>query len=86
MTLLLDLPPELAANLTTEAARCGLPLPSYVLGLLTSGFRKPAPPQSGAELVAYWQRAGLVGTRPDITDTDTHARNLRQQAECRNRP
>jgi hypothetical protein len=41
--------------------------------------------QSGAELLGYWQREGLVGTRRDITDSQAHARALRQQAERRPR-
>ena len=45
-----------------------------------------AKPVTGAELVAYWQSAGLVGTRPDITDAPAHARALRKQSETRERP
>jgi len=41
------------------------------------------PPRTGAEIVAYWQREGLLGTRPDITDSLEYARALRRRAERR---
>jgi predicted DNA-binding antitoxin AbrB/MazE fold protein len=40
-------------------------------------------PTNGAELVAYWKKKGVIGTRPDITDSVAHARALRRQAETR---
>jgi hypothetical protein len=40
-------------------------------------------PRNGAELLAYWQNEGLIGTRPDIVDASEHARALRQRAEHR---
>ncbi|HEX6900290.1 MAG TPA: hypothetical protein VF789_11275 [Thermoanaerobaculia bacterium] len=43
-------------------------------------------PRTGADLVAYWQAEGLVGTRPDIADSQAHAREIRRQAERRERP
>ena len=42
-------------------------------------------PTNEAELVAYWEKKGLIGTRPDITDSVAHARALRRQAETRQR-
>lgn len=48
--------------------------------------RSASRPGNGAELVAYWQNAGLLGTRPDIKDSAAHARSLRKQAENRERP
>ena len=86
MSLLLDLPSELEAELATEAAQFGLPLPNYVVGLLATGRQKKLAVQTGAELVAYWQSEGLVGMRPDITDSQAHARAVRDQAERRGRP
>ena len=81
MRLVLDLPPELKTELAAEAARLRLPLSEYILRLLTAG-RVPSPlPRTGAELLAYWQGAGLVGTRPGIADPANHARALRLQAE-----
>ena len=55
MSLLLDLPSELEAELATEAAQFGLPLSNYVLGLLATGRRKKMAVQTSAELVAYWR-------------------------------
>ena len=43
------------------------------------------PPRTGAEILAYWQREGLLGARPDITDTLAHARALRRRAARRER-
>ena len=85
MSVTLDLPAELETELAAEAAQFGLPLAEYVVRLLASG-RPPHPaPRSGAELVAYWRSEGLIGTRPDITDSRAHARALRRQAEKRER-
>jgi hypothetical protein len=81
MSLVLDLPAELESELAAEAARLGLPLPEYVLRLLAGG-RGPNPAvRNGAELLAYWKREGLVGTRPEIIDSPAHARRLREQAQ-----
>ncbi len=86
MSLVLDLPPELETELAAEAALLHLPLPEYALRLL-AGARGPSPSlRSGAELLAYWQDEGLVGTRSDIEDSSAHARNLREQAQRRSRP
>jgi hypothetical protein len=86
MSLVLDLPPELETELAAEAARLGLPLPQYALRLLAAG-RGPRPAlRTGAELLAYWQSEGLVGTRPEIADSPAHARALREQAQRRARP
>lgn len=82
MTITLNLPPKLADELTTEAARLGLSLSEYALRLLATGQER-SKPQTGAELVAYWQSEGLVGTRPDITDSQAYAREIRRQAEKR---
>jgi hypothetical protein len=77
MSLKLDLPPELETELATEAAGLQLTLTEYVLRLLAVGRLPNCKPRTGAELVAYWQSEGLIGTRPDITDAPAHARSLR---------
>lgn len=82
MSLVLDLPPELETELAAEAAHLGLPLSEYALRLLAGGQS----PRTGADLLAYWQGEGLVGTRPEITDAPSHARALREQAQKRPRP
>lgn len=40
-------------------------------------------PTTAAEIVAYWQQEGLIGSRSEITDSQEHARELRRQAEDR---
>ncbi|HEY1377204.1 MAG TPA: hypothetical protein VGF55_10445 [Gemmataceae bacterium] len=86
MSLVLDLPPDLETELAAEAARLGLPLSEYAVRLLAAGRTAGPKPTTGAELLAYWQGAGLVGTRSDIADAAGHARTLRAQAESRERP
>lgn len=85
MSLVLDLPAELETELAAEAAHLGLPLPEYALRLLAGGRSLRSAPHTGAELLAYWQGEGLVGTRPDITDAPAHARALREQVQRRAR-
>ncbi len=69
MTLVLDLPGDLEAALAAEAAHLSMPLEEYALCILAVG-RLPDPrPRTGAELVAYWQREGLIGSRPNIMET-----------------
>lgn len=69
MTLTLDLPKELESELSTEAARLGLSLSEYAQRLLAGGQGAGAAPKTGAELLAYWSREGVIGSRPDITDS-----------------
>lgn len=89
MSLVLNLPSELETRLVSEASDLGLSLPDYVVHLLArprNELATLASFQSGSELVRYWEAEGLVGTRPDITDSQAHARNLRHAAERRLRP
>jgi hypothetical protein len=86
MSLVLDLPPDLETELAAEAARLGIPLSDYVLRLLATGRGTQPAPRTGAELLAYWESEGLVGSRSDIADSQAHARKLREQAEKRARP
>ena len=85
MPLELDLPPDLEAELAAEAAQLRFPLAEYSARVLAVG-RPPNPrPRNGAALVAYWEAQGLIGTRPDVTDPERHARSLREKAEKRER-
>jgi hypothetical protein len=86
MSLVLDLPSELETELAAEAARHGLPLPDYILRLLAGGRTVGPAPRTGADLLAYWQREGVVGTREEIADSPAHARALREEAQRRARP
>jgi hypothetical protein len=83
MSLTLELPSDLATALADEAARRGLSLPDYAIRLLASATHAPAPVRTGGDLVAYWQAEGVAGSRPDITDSQAHARALRARAERR---
>jgi hypothetical protein len=83
MSIMLDLPQELESELATEATQLGLSLTEYVLRLLSTRSLAGQLPTNGAELVAYWQRAGFIGTRRNITDSQAHARQIRHQAERR---
>jgi hypothetical protein len=83
MSILLDLPLELERELSTEAERLNLPLPDYILRVLSIKPPLTHSPKTGAELVAYWQREGIIHSRPDITDSQAHARQLRHEAETR---
>ena len=83
MSLTLDLPTDLASELEAEAADRRLPLSEYVVKLLADGRGAKPKPQSGAELVEYWKREGLVGTRSETTDSTEHARLLRDSSQRR---
>ncbi len=83
MSITLDLPQELEAALSDEANRLNLPLADYILRLLTAARPQQDMPRTGAELVAYWQREGLIATRPEGIDSQEYARELRSRAERR---
>ena len=40
-------------------------------------------PRNGKELVDYWRREGLIGTNPEIKNSQELARKIRRQAEQR---
>lgn len=85
MSIRLDLPPELESELSTEASRLNLRLTDYILQVLSIRLVLNKPPKTGAELVAYWQSAGVINSRPEIADSQVHARHLRHEAETRTR-
>jgi hypothetical protein len=83
MSITLDLPQELASELAAEAMQLGLSLTEYALYILVTRTRAEHMPTTGAALVAYWQREGIIGTRPESTDSQMHARQIRHSAERR---
>jgi hypothetical protein len=85
MSITLDIPEGLVSELAAEAQRLGLPLSDYVVTLLATGRTTGSLPKTGAELVAYWQEQGIVGSRLDISDSQAYAREVRRQAEQRSR-
>jgi hypothetical protein len=86
MTLVLNLPSELERELVREAAQLGLPLSDYAIQLLAAGREPRSLPRTGADLIDYWRNEGLIGTRPEIMDSPSHARALRQSAQSRSQP
>ena len=80
MTLTLELPSELEHELAEEAERRGLSLSEYALLVLATGITPEKIPAVGRELVAFWTEQGLIGSRPDIHDTQAFAHSLREQA------
>ena len=83
MTITLELPPELEQELSIEAEKINLSLSEYILHLITVRQVLNNPPKTGAELVDYWQKEGLINCRPDIKDSQEYARNIRYEAEHR---
>jgi len=86
MSITLDLPPELETKLAAEASQRGVSLSDYLVRILSNGGEAGPSSHTGAELVAYWRQAGVVGVRADIDDSQQHARDLRAKAERRERP
>ena len=80
MSISLNLPPDLESELATEALQLNIPLSEYILRIL-SVRQIQNPLKTGAELVAYWQSQGIINSRPDITDSQAHARKVRHEAE-----
>lgn len=78
-----ELPDDLADALSDEASRLGLSLPDYAVRLLTSARPSAASIHSGADLVAFWRAEGLAGSRPEVADSRSEARRLREQAQRR---
>lgn len=83
MSINLNLPTELENELSHEASQLNLSLPEYILRLLSTRQSLSNPPQTGAELIAYWQSEGVINSRPDITDSQAYARKLRSESETR---
>lgn len=87
MKIEIELPDDVAGELVLEAAEMGMSTDGYVLQILGARqFVLPADrrPATGAERVAYWNRLGIIGSRPDLTDSVEYARELRRKAERRN--
>ncbi len=83
MRITIDLPEALETELSVEATRLGLSLSDYVVQMLTKDRSGSKAPKTGADLVAYWQAEGLIGTREPATDSATLARDIRRRAEHR---
>ena len=77
MSITLDMPQELEKELSAAAAQAGLSLSEYALRVLSTASAMGNKPKTGAELIEYWQNEGSIGTRSDIADSQTHARQIR---------
>ena len=85
MALHVNLSKEAQARLRAQAAALGMNLEDYAARVL-EGSATPLPTKmTGAEMVAFWERAGVIGSRPDIKDSVAYARRLRRKAERRGR-
>jgi hypothetical protein len=78
-----ELPDDLANALNDEASRLGLSLPDYTARMLISARPVAASIHDGAELVAFWQAEGVIGSRNELADSQSEARQLRDQAQHR---
>jgi hypothetical protein len=79
----IELPAELENELSAEASQLKLPLSEYILRVLSFRPFLQNPPKTGLELVAYWENIGVINSRPDIADSQEHARRLRDHSEHR---
>lgn len=80
MSITLELPKRMETELTARAARLGLPVQEYVQRVLVADKTSPTCLAKGSQLVSYWRKEGLIGTRKDIHSSLVHARKLRKQA------
>lgn len=85
MSVTLHLPQNVENQLADEASRLGLGLPDYIVHLLVND-REARQVRTGPDLVEYWRRAGLIGSRQDIQDSAAEARAIRSAAEIRRKP
>jgi len=83
MTINLELSQELEEELSMEAEKINLSLSEYILRLLIIRPALNTLPKTGSELVSYWQEAGLINSRPEITDSQEYAKEIRNKAEYR---
>ena len=85
MSITIEVPPDVEAALWAEAERLHLPLAEYALRILSTRAAVGSHPQMGAEVVEYWRSEGVIASRPDISDGQSHARQIRRQVERRAR-
>lgn len=83
MTITIDLPADLETRLAADTAKLGLLLPLYAARLLAGRVSGSPMPTTGTDFVAYWREAGVIGTWPDVADSQALARQLRTEAERR---
>ncbi len=82
MTLTIELTPEEATRVE-EARRRGLDVDAMLHDVIAQIAEDTESPTVGHEIVGAWRLSGVISSRPDITDSQAHARNLRLQAQQR---
>ena len=86
LTLILELTKEQEARLRRRAKRAGLPVEEFAMQVLDREADSEPQPRTGAQLVDYLDREGVIGIwadRTDIPDSPEFARQLRSQGETR---
>ncbi len=88
MRITIDLPEDVADRLSREAAEAGFSLAGHIIRVLAKRpvASAPEPPIAGGELVEYWTREGIIGSRTDIDDPARFSRALRTASENRFHP
>jgi hypothetical protein len=84
MTITLELTPAEASALTRKSKERGQPLPEYIQARVKELATEELQP-IGAQIVAEWEREGVIGYRTDISDSQVHARKIREKAQTRAR-
>ncbi len=84
MTLTIELTPEQEAALLAQAKAAGLDATEYAKQLIASDLAAERRPMTGAEMIAYWEQEGVIGSYgdPDI-DAPELARRIRERAQTR---
>lgn len=88
MTYKIELSGDLEKRAKRAATRRRLSVQKFLREVVTRALQSDSAPKSGAELVEYWEREGVIGIwadRADIGDSARYARALRKQAEQRHR-
>jgi hypothetical protein len=88
MTFTIELTPEETNRLQRAAQARGLDVSALLRRLIAhlpeDAFEDIAPTW-GAQVLAEWEREGVIGYRTDIADSQAHARVLRETAQRRER-
>ena len=85
MSLVLELPAALEAELTAESERLGVSVSEIVVRRLNDTVL-PAPAakrRTGAECLAVWDREAVLGIRQDIDDPAAYVREMRSKIDRR---
>jgi len=76
MSIVLDLPHKLLKELNIEAAKQNQDLNEYLTQLIQRG--RTVQFSTTSDILAYWKKEGLIGTKPASTDSQKVAQRLRK--------